>query len=552
MDVSIADQIHFTYAPGTSIDQVIGFEMAGLFWSNHLADDVDINILVEMTDALPEDVIGGALPGIEANVRYDEFRQKLTQDITSDLDVSVDSNQQEQADKFAAVFRSQFDELTGYKVDNNEYLKMTRANAKALGIRDTQDSALDGYILMRDLDGSGSSGLESLSWQYNYSNNTINSDRLDFLSVAIHEVGHVLGFVSGLDQANWLSDLDRVSQWNEADYYSRLTGKLNNTTPMDMLRFSQISDQMGGNGNWIDMSIGGNPFLSFAGSSGDAVAYFATGENTSLGGDGHQASHWKNKKDSSFGIMDPTLSAGQRRKITDLDKDLFDAIGWDVEKGKDSLLGSIKQQVKEHYGYTLENIVNWLKSIPTNQLIQDFQDDNLNGYDDRNEQLQEMMANSGEVYNWGWSGHGSWGGNWGGWGGYRQTVDMLPGDSFWQNFSWQTVEIPSTSPASDSSPESSEINIQVLDIPGTTEPVFSDISSNNAQELNFDVENKDDLSNGDENESLLGEVNTVEPDEGWDGTILEPKGGWSGDWDDFGYVQPNWGWSGHWYWGGWG
>ncbi len=61
-------QFNFTYAPGTSLEQMIGFEMAGEFWSQQLADNVSINIFVEMTDYLPENVIGGALPGIEDNV----------------------------------------------------------------------------------------------------------------------------------------------------------------------------------------------------------------------------------------------------------------------------------------------------------------------------------------------------------------------------------------------------------------------------------------------------------------------------------------------------
>lgn len=51
--IDTGTQFNFTYAPGVSLDQMIGIEMAGEFWSQHLADDVSINIFVEMTDYLP-------------------------------------------------------------------------------------------------------------------------------------------------------------------------------------------------------------------------------------------------------------------------------------------------------------------------------------------------------------------------------------------------------------------------------------------------------------------------------------------------------------------
>lgn len=34
---------NFSYAPGTTEEQMIGFEMAGNYWSNYLKDDVTVN-----------------------------------------------------------------------------------------------------------------------------------------------------------------------------------------------------------------------------------------------------------------------------------------------------------------------------------------------------------------------------------------------------------------------------------------------------------------------------------------------------------------------------
>lgn len=61
-------QFNFTYAPGTTLDQMLGYEMAGRYWSNYLADDVTVNIFIESTNILPTNVIGGAIPGDRKSV----------------------------------------------------------------------------------------------------------------------------------------------------------------------------------------------------------------------------------------------------------------------------------------------------------------------------------------------------------------------------------------------------------------------------------------------------------------------------------------------------
>ena len=451
---------NFTYAPGVSLEQMIGFEMAGEFWSQHLADNATLNIFVEITEYLPENVIGGALPGIEDNVKYEDFRYQLEQDITSDVDSLINKNQQDETDKYTAYFRSEFHE-DGYKVDNNEHMKMTRANAKALDIIDPHDSGLDGYILIRDLDGVDDGALDNIRWHYGYSDSVVPSDHLDFLSFAIHEIGHNLGFISGIDQTDWLADQADLDEENEDDYYSNLVGELNNATPLDMLRFSRASYQQSGDGeNWIDMSIGGNPYLSFTGSGGTPIAYFSTGENQDLGGDGYQASHWK-KQDNVWGIMDPVLATGQRREITELDIQLFDGIGWNIRTG-DTSLETIYTEVKTELAEEIistaneqgidikskklikwangkDNKFNYAKKVAS-ILTPEFVDENHNDLDDRGEQLNEMIANSGEVYEWGWRGFWwGWRGFWWGWKGFWQSGNDSNQDGFWQNFSFQTM-----------------------------------------------------------------------------------------------------------------
>ncbi len=479
-------QFNFSYAPGVTTEQIIGFEMAGDFWSQQLSDNVTINLFVEMTDYLPKDVIGGALPAIEDNISYSTYRNNLQQDITSDIDTLVNQNQQNDRDKFTAYFDAEYSSNGYYKVDNNEYMKMTSANAKALNIIDPHDTGLDGYILMRNLDGVGDGSLNNVRWSYNYESDVIDSNSLDFLSVAIHEVGHALGFISGLDEAGWLAEKLEVNAQNEDDYYNSMVGNLNNATPMDMLRFSSESTSASGSGDsWIDMSIGGNPYLSFNGGQ-TTVAYFSTGENRRLGGDGNQASHWK-EQEEALGIMDPILRVGQRREISELDTKLFDAIGWDLktENSGDTDISIMHTQAKQKLAAkitinALENqiyidhdaLAQWVQTTTNDQtttnnlgnVIQDMLDLTItrnfidsnggsNGLDDRGEALNEMITNSGEVYEWGWQGYWwgwqgywwGWQGYWWGWQGYWQSNSDFKQDGFWQNFSFQTIELSDTS-----------------------------------------------------------------------------------------------------------
>ena len=87
-------------------------------------------------------------------------------------------------------------------------------------------------------------------------------------------------------------------------------------SPLDLYRYS---DSPAADGQ-IDLSFGGNPFFSIDGGN-TKLGSFANGEYRDFGGDGYQASHWK--QFSSQGIMDPVLPVGLRKDISNLDPHIY-------------------------------------------------------------------------------------------------------------------------------------------------------------------------------------------------------------------------------------
>ena len=307
-EIDSGTQFDFTYAPGTSVEQIIGFEMAGAIWTSYLQDDVAVRIYVESTDELPENLVGAALPGKKKKVDYDKLWDKMSSDITSADDLLAFNNLPSVEKEFSVL-------IDGVELNKTKEFRINNANAKALDLLDDDRKKLDGYIVMNELTGSSTAG-----WDYDaLRSGDIASDRIDFLSVAMHEIGHVLGFVSGIDDDGWLKVLtesrDKGKEIKNDDFKF--------ASPLDLFRYSDSSAARGE----LDLSTGGNPFFSIDGGNTN-LGNFANGEHTDFGGDGYQASHWQ--QSSSQGIMNPILPLGDRKDISTLDLQAIDAIGWDI------------------------------------------------------------------------------------------------------------------------------------------------------------------------------------------------------------------------------
>lgn len=381
---------NFSFNPGTSLQQMIGFEIAGRIWSSYLTDNTTINLQVGVSNQLAGNVIGGALPGMVASASYSSVRAALQKDAKSSNDWTAFNHIPDVGGSVQSWFCTWSMDLNqpgwGYSF-NTTQLNLTRANAKALGISTKGNAnALDGYILFSDLSQAQTATGQAVQWNYDYTRQTTPaSNSLDFLSTAIHEIGHILGFTSNVDTPGWLSLTTQTTDYLR--FYESLENRAQNVNPLDLFRYSQETSSYGA----IDLAIGGSgaefvqKYFSIDGGS-TAIANFSAGVDSTLQGDGAQASHWQSGTNA---IMAPTLRTGTRSSISNIDLTVFDVIGWDlVRTGINTAmnLSSLLTQSKQSLASRLGQTVSWLNANSTTAAA--------NLAQNRDQDIYTMLVNS--------------------------------------------------------------------------------------------------------------------------------------------------------------
>lgn len=283
--------INFTFQPGTSLEQVIGFETAGRIWRHFLGDDIEINVHVSMAQDLPETVIGGAVPTY-VDTTVAAVQTALAQDMTSQEDTIAASNLNVQISDEGVL---EYSGLVGDSAYQASQMTLTQANAKALGIATPNVSDMDGYIVLNSFENS------NYSWNYDFAREASSADKsLDFLSVALHELGHILGFTSGVDGMR------------------ETPSALGQTTLLDLYRYSDRSLEKKAQ----ELTVGESAYFSIDGGKTSLAAFSEGIVSVSGGIEGYQASHWK---DSS--ASDDTQTEGRPSQkaffVTDFLEDLF-------------------------------------------------------------------------------------------------------------------------------------------------------------------------------------------------------------------------------------
>lgn len=174
---------------------------------------------------------------------------------------------------------------------NNSLIDISRAHKKALGLLPAHATPTDGTIKF---------GPSAFDFD---PSNGIDAGKFDFVGVALHELAHSMGFVSGVETVSLYAPPGSPPP--------SPPGMTPMVTVLDLFRYSSDSFAAGPPGSFIpDMSLptpssSDTRYFSLDGGA-SPMELFSTG--TKLAGDGKQAGHWKD--DGTFGLMDPELDAG--------------------------------------------------------------------------------------------------------------------------------------------------------------------------------------------------------------------------------------------------
>lgn len=285
---------------GTQTTALNAFNEAADIWEGIFQDNVTVNIDFNFA-ALSPGVLGDASSNT-VGATFSSVKTALASDITSTNDLLATTNLSGGSsmdfltnDPSGVVIRDNDGGI------NNTFLDITRANAKALGLLDAHNAGTDASIEFNT----------GFSFDFD---TTDGLSGFDFVGIAAREIGHALGFVSGVDIVDITSGSGSFAPFGLNDF--RVFSVL------DLFRYS--SNSLATEAGLNDFSTGNDAFFSLDGGVTN-IASFSTGE---FNGDGNQASHWKD--DLGLGIMDPTVVNGEFLQVTANDQIAFDAIGWDL------------------------------------------------------------------------------------------------------------------------------------------------------------------------------------------------------------------------------
>lgn len=308
---------NITNSGGATPQMMTGFAQACAMWSAVLDDPITINITVD-AKVLQSGQIAGTNAFFDPYV-YADVRNALIADVQSDDDASSAAALQSSSVFSMLINRTKnspygtvnakpyFDTGLGGAGQagdqNNGKIRITSANAKALGLYPGNVNNRDGTITFSTLQ----------TYDFDRSNG-IDSSQVDFVGAAAHEIGHLLGFMSGVETLDGNGAAPGLND-----------NQLLFVTPLDLFRFSSRSTGTGGGVGVIDWTAD-NTTKYFSVDGG--VTSLAPFSNGSKYGDGYEAHHWKNGL--GLGIMDPTAASGELLSMSELDLRTFDVIGYDL------------------------------------------------------------------------------------------------------------------------------------------------------------------------------------------------------------------------------
>lgn len=288
---------------GMNTDALAGFQAAANYWSSTLSNNVTINIDVGY-QSLGAGILGSTQSSyVSDGLSYNSVKKALSDAKTSSSDITAVSHLQNGS---SLTFKTT-NLTTGATYTSsgpstmNTKLDVTTANARVLGLY--SGAGTDATITFTS----------NYQWDFDRSDG-IAAGKYDFIGCAIHEIGHALGFVSGVDVIDYYA---APNGSGKGKYTSFSNYEI--VTPLDLFRYGTD-----GTTSYMSMVDGDAAYFSLDGGA-TSLASFSTGV---YNGDGRQASHWKDNL--GLGIMDPTAAPGELMAVTPLDLQAMDIIGYTV------------------------------------------------------------------------------------------------------------------------------------------------------------------------------------------------------------------------------